>query len=165
MDLKEIIKNNKNYVQNIIKLITKENNEDLEQEVYIKIWKNADKYRDFGSFKSWVCTIAKNLSKDYLKSATRKADINSTSEDETINKITDTKQSPEEKTVAIFRRKRIKNAIDNLNPKLKEVIILYEIDGFQYEEISKKLNIPIGTVKSRLYNAKQILAEELKDLL
>lgn len=165
MDLKEIIKNNKNYVQNIIKLITKENNEDLEQEVYIKIWKNADKYRDFGSFKSWVCTIAKNLSKDYLKSATRKADINSTSEDETINKITDTKQSPEEKIVAIFRRKRIKNAIDNLKPKLKEVIILYEIDGFQYEEISKKLNIPIGTVKSRLYNAKQILAEELKDLL
>ncbi len=42
---------------------------------------------------------------------------------------------------------------------------MYEINGLSYDEISKKLDIPIGTVKSRLYNAKQILAEELSDLL
>lgn len=165
MNLKEIIDNNKEHVKNIIKLITKENNEDLEQEVYIKVWKNSDKYNECGSFKSWICTIAKNLSKDYLKSAKRKADINSTSDEIVLNTISDNKPTPETNVIRTFRKKRIKKAIDNLKPKFKEIIIMYEINGLSYDEISKKLNIPIGTVKSRLYNAKKILAEELEDLL
>lgn len=69
MDFKELIKNNQSNVRSIIRLITKETNEDLEQEVYVKVWKNADKYTEKGSFKSWINTIAKNVSKDYLKSA------------------------------------------------------------------------------------------------
>ena len=165
MNLKDIIDNNKEHVRNIIKLITKENNEDLEQEVYIKVWKNSDKYKEYGNFKSWICTIAKNLSKDYLKSATRKVSINSESEDEVINKIQDSKSTPEQNVVRTFRKKRIKKAIDNLKPKFKEIIIMYEINGLSYDEISNKLDIPIGTVKSRLYNAKKILAEELADLI
>lgn len=165
MNLKQIIDNNKEHVKNIIKLITKENNEDLEQEVYIKVWKNADNYKECGSFKSWICTIAKNISKDYLKSANRKRDINSTSDEQVVNKISDTKANPEQNVIRTFRKKRIKKAIDNLKPKFKEIIIMYEINGLSYDEISKKLNIPIGTVKSRLYNAKKILAEELADLL
>ena len=67
MDFKELIKKNQNNVKGIIKLITKEANEDLEQEVYIKAWKNSDKYIEQGNFKSWINTIAKNVSKDYLK--------------------------------------------------------------------------------------------------
>ena len=59
---------NKQNVKNIIRLITRQDNEDLEQEVYIKVWKNADKYEERGSFKSWINTVAKNVSKDYLKS-------------------------------------------------------------------------------------------------
>ena len=165
MNFKQIIDNNKEHVKNIIKLITKENNEDLEQEVYIKVWKNADNYKEFGSFKSWICTIAKNISKDYLKSANRKRDINSTSDEQVVNKISDTKANPEQNVIRTFRKKRIKKAIDNLKPKFKEIIIMYEINGLSYDEISKKLNIPIGTVKSRLYNAKKILAEDLADLL
>ena len=165
MNLKQIIDNNKEHVKNIIKLITKENNEDLEQEVYIKVWKNSNNYKECGSFKSWICTIAKNISKDYLKSANRKRDINSTSDEQVVNKISDTKANPEQNVIRTFRKKRIKKAIDNLKPKFKEIIIMYEINGLSYDEISKKLNIPIGTVKSRLYNAKKILAEELADLL
>jgi len=49
MDFKEIIKKNQTNVKNIIKLITKEENEDLEQEVYIKAWKNAERYKEQGS--------------------------------------------------------------------------------------------------------------------
>ena len=63
MDFKELIKSNQNNVRSIIRLITKETNEDLEQEVYVKVWKNADKYKEQGSFKSWINTIAKNVSK------------------------------------------------------------------------------------------------------
>ena len=58
MNFKQIIDNNKEHVKNIIKLITKENNEDLEQEVYIKVWKNSNNYKEYGSFKSWIGTIA-----------------------------------------------------------------------------------------------------------
>ena len=72
MDFKELIKSNQNNVRSIIKLITKETNEDLEQEVYVKVWKNADKYKEQGTLKSWINTIAKNVSKDYLKSAHKK---------------------------------------------------------------------------------------------
>ena len=165
MDFKQIIDTNKEYVRNIIKLITKESNEDIEQEVYIKAWKNSDKYTECGSFKCWICTIAKNLSKDYLKSTKYKIDVNSSSDDETLNKLNEKKEKPEQKTINKFRKKRIINAINSLKPKFKEIIIMYEINGLSYDEISKKLDIPIGTVKSRLYNAKQILAEELSDLL
>ena len=60
MNFNEIINANKQNIKNIIKLITKQENEDIEQEVYIKLWKNADKYEERGSLKSWVNTIAKN---------------------------------------------------------------------------------------------------------
>ena len=63
MNFNEIIKANKQNVKNIIRLITKQDNEDLEQEVYLKIWKNADKYQERGTMKSWINTVAKNVSK------------------------------------------------------------------------------------------------------
>lgn len=63
------------------------------------------------------------------------------------------------------RQKQIINAIDNLKPKFREVIMLCEIYGFTYEDASKKLDCPIGTVKSRIYNAQKELAEVLQDLL
>ena len=66
MDFKDIIENNKANVRNIIRLITKETNEDLEQEVFVRVWKNKDKYTEKGSLRSWINTVAKNISKDYL---------------------------------------------------------------------------------------------------
>ncbi|NLF83015.1 MAG: sigma-70 family RNA polymerase sigma factor, partial [Candidatus Gastranaerophilales bacterium] len=56
-------------------------------------------------------------------------------------------------------------AIENLKPKFKEVIILYDMKEMSYEEISAKLNCPVGTVKSRLFNARKQLQTELADLL
>ena len=96
MNFNEIINANKQNIKNIIKLITKQENEDIEQEVYIKLWKNAEKYEERGSLKSWVNTIAKNTSKDYLKSAVVKNEQNSTSDDIVLCNITDKKRSPED---------------------------------------------------------------------
>ena len=59
----------------------------------------------------------------------------------------------------------ISRAINNLKPKFKEVVMLYEIENQSYEEISQKLKCPIGTVKSRLYNAKKELATALQELM
>ena len=165
MNFNEIINANKQNIKNIIKLITKQENEDIEQEVYIKLWKNADKYEERGSFKSWVNTIAKNTSKDYLKSAVVKNEQNSTSDEFVLCSIKDKKRTPEDSVITSERQKRIITAIDALKPKLRETILLCEIYGYTYEEVAQKLNCPIGTIKSRIYNAKRELAEVLEDLL
>lgn len=165
MDFKELIKKNESNVKNIIRLITKEENPDLEQEVYIKVWKNSEKYKEQGSFKSWINTIAKNVSKDYLKSAYKKQEQNSTSDETVLNTIKDKKQTPELKLIQNERQKQIADAINSLKPKFKEVIILCEIQGYTYEECAQKLKCPLGTVKSRIYNAKKELAEKLEDLM
>ena len=165
MNFNEIIETNKNNIKNIIRLITKSENEDLEQEVYIKLWKNSDKYKEQGSMKSWIGTIAKNTSKDYLKSAMVRNEQNSTSDEFVITSIKDKKTTPEDRVLASERQKKIIKAIDSLKPKLRETIMLCEIYGFTYEEAAEKLNCPIGTIKSRIYNAKKELAEVLQDLL
>ena len=165
MNFNEIIETNKNNIKNIIRLITKSENEDLEQEVYIKLWKNSDKYKEQGSIKSWIGTIAKNTSKDYLKSAMVRNEQNSTSDEFVLTSIKDKKTTPEDRVLASERQKRIIKAIDSLKPKLRETIMLCEIYGFTYEEAAEKLNCPIGTIKSRIYNAKKELAEKLEDLL
>ena len=165
MDFKEIIKTNQNNVKSIIRLITKENNEDLEQEVYIKVWKNSEKYQEKGSFKSLINTIAKNVSKDYLKSVQKRNQDALTGDDDVFNSIKDKKVTPELRVINNDRQKIITTAIESLKPKFKGVIMLCEIYGYSYEETAFKLKCPLGTVKSRLYNAKKELTEKLKDLL
>lgn len=165
MNFNKVIEANKQNIKNIIRLITKEDNEDLEQEVYVKIWKNSEKYKEQGSVKSWISTITKNTSLDYLKSSYRKVFSTSTSDDLVMSNIKDKKSTPESNVVSLERQKRIVKAINQLKPKLKEVIMLCEINGYSYEECAKKLKCPIGTVKSRIYNAKKELALMLEDLM
>lgn len=165
MDFNKLISENKRNIQNIIKLVTKEHNEDLEQEVYLRVLKNADKYEEKGALKSWIATIAKNISKDYLKSSAYKVRETATSEDEDWVQIPDKRVTPELKLIKNERQQIIINAVNALKPKFKEVVLMCEIYGYSYDECAKKLNCPLGTVKSRLYNAKKELAEVLADLI
>ena len=161
MNFKEIIKNNQNNVRSIIRLITKETNEDLEQEVFVKVWKNSERYNEQGSFKSWINTIAKNVSKDYLKSVQKRNQDALTSDAEILNTIKDKKSTPELRVISNDRQRQITEAIDSLKPKFREVVMLCEIYGYTYEEAAFKLKCPVGTIKSRLYNAKKELALSL----
>ena len=165
MDLKKIITNNQNNVKHIIRLITKEENEDIEQEVYVRVWQETDSYEEQGKFIGWIGTIAKNFSKDYLKSSSKKMQDNSCQDEDKIHLIEDKSGNPEAALIRKERQKRIVKAINSLKPKLKEVIMMYEIEGLSYEDIAYTLNCPIGTVKSRLFNAKQELAKSLEDML
>ena len=165
MNFNDLINSNRQNVKNIIRLITKQDNEDLEQEVFIKAWKNSDKYEERGSFKSWICTVAKNVSKDYLKSASFRNMQNTTSDEVVLSIIPEKKETPDLRALAQERQARIIDAIEKLKPKLREVIMLCEINGYTYEEASKKLGCPLGTIKSRIFNAKKELAEKLQDLL
>ena len=165
MNFEDLIKTNKQNIKNIIRMITKQDNEDIEQEVYIKLWKNSDKYEERGSLKSWVNTIAKNTSKDYLKSAVVKNEQNCTADEDVLVNIRDRKKSPEDSIITTERQKKIIDAVEHLKPKFKEVIMMCEIYGYTYEEASAKLNCPIGTIKSRIFNAKKELALVLSDLM
>lgn len=164
-DFKQVVKENQSNVKSIIRLITKETNEDLEQEVYVKVWKNADKYKEQGSFKSWVSTIAKNVSKDYLKSVQKRNQDSLVADDEVLNTIKDKKSTPELRLITNDRQKRITDAINSLKPKFKEVVMLCEIYGYTYEDAADKIECPVGTIKFRLYNAKKELAVMLEDLI
>ena len=165
MKFEDIIKNNKQSIKNIVRLITKQDNEDVEQEVYIKLWKNSDKYEERGSLKSWINTIAKNTSKDFFKTSAAKREQNNTNDETTLFNVRDKKSTPEESALVSERQRQIINAIESLKPKLREAIMMCEIDGYSYEEAAKRANCPIGTIKSRIYNAKKELAEILSDLM
>ena len=145
--------------------MTGSENEDIEQEVYIRTWKNLDKYKEEGKFKSWINTITANLCRDYLKSSYfRHAKTSVTEEDELIQ-IKDEKPTIEDTFIKKQRQKRIMDAIDALKPKFREVIVMYEMQEMSYEEISEKLKCPIGTIRSRLFNARKELSVTLNDLL
>lgn len=165
MNFNEIINKNRANVKSIIRMISGEENEDLEQEVYLKVWKNSEKYKEKGSFKSWINTIAKNVSKDYLKSSVKKHEQLTQEDDTAFENLKDKNSSPELRVIKNERQERIVQAINKLKPKFKEVIIYSEIYGYTYEECAKKFHCPVGTVKSRIYNAKKELADKLQDLL
>lgn len=162
--MKQIIDTYKNNIKTIIKNITGTPNEDLEQEVYIKTWKNLDKYNEKGKFRQWISIITSNICKDYLKSSQTKITKNSLTIDENPNLISQ-KDDAENIFEKKQRRIRVSKAILSLKPKFREVIVMYEIDGMSYEEIGQKLNCPTGTVKSRIFKARQELFEILKDIL
>ena len=163
--MKSIIEQYKNNIRKIITNMTGSSNEDIEQEVYIRTWKNLDKYQETGKFKSWISTITANLCRDYMKSAYFRNSQNAVTEEDDLIQIKDEKEGIESELIRKQRQKQIMEAIDSLKPKFREVIVMYEMQEMSYEEISEKLNCPIGTIRSRLFNARKELSELLKDLI
>ncbi len=157
--MREIIEEYKCRVRKIIRNFTGAHNEDIEQEVYIKTWKNLAKYNEQNKFKQWICAITSNVCKDYLKSASCKAEKNTIYDTETLDNIADNKQ--ENILDSNERQKIILKEINKLPSKFKKVIIYYELEEKSYEEISVILNVPVGTIKSRLHKAREILREKL----
>ena len=162
--MKDIINKHSFKIRQIIKNFTGEYNEDIEQEVYIKTYKNLEKYSEQNKFSQWICTIAANLCRDYLRSSKFKIQNQSTSDDEVLNNIS-YKKTPEVTYSQKERQKIILKEINSLPKKMKEVIVLYEFEDYSYEKIAQKLKIPEGTVKSRINNARKILKEKLSFLM
>lgn len=162
--MKEIINKNRQKIRQIIKKFTGYQNEDLEQEVYIKTFLHLNKYIEKNKFSQWIGTITANICRDYLKSSYFKNQNNSTNDEYTLDSIK-SNQNPEKELTSKERQKIILKEINALPKKMKKVIILYEFEDYSYEKISEKLKIPQGTVKSRINNARKILKEKLSFLL
>ena len=127
--MKDIITKHSYKIKQIIKNFTGDYNEDLEQEVYIKTYKSLNKYDEQNKFSQWICTIAANLCRDYLRSSKFKNSKNTTSEEEIINNIAQ-KTTPEHEFSLKERQKIVLKAINELPKKLKETIVLYEIEDY-----------------------------------
>jgi len=147
-------------IRAVIKKLTGSYDEDLEQEAYLKIWQNREKYHEDGKQKSWVGKVTANFVRDYFKSRFFRDSQNLTTGVEKIG----LRPKHEERIDAKKRQKIILKAVDDLPLKLRKVVILYEFEEMSYTEIANKINVPIGTVKSRLSAARKELAEKLKFL-
>ncbi len=161
--MKEIIAEYGGLIRSVIKKITGSYNEDIEQEVYIKTWKNMENYQEQGKFSSWLSTLTANVCRDYFKSKQHVMESKQVSGEEILDKVK-VGGRQEEVIDAKKRQKIILKAVDDLPRKLRQVVILFEFEEKSYEEISKKLGLPVGTIKSRLFNARKILSEKLKFL-
>ena len=164
--MKEFILKNRRNIKAIIRNITGQENEDLEQEVYIKVWRqtNVNNDQKITRLSQWVNKVTSNTCKDCLKSKQYKTQQMKIEDETAVNEIKDSK-TPEKILNSKQRQKMILKAIERLPNKQKEVIILYEFEQKSYEEISKIVGVPVGTVKSRLFCAREILKDELSELI
>jgi len=140
--------------------------EDLVQETFLRVYKNKHYYKEIAKFSTWVYTIAGNLAKTELRRRKRRKifSVSNFVNEERDYDIPDTANNPEREVDGFIKDDIIQKAIEKLPAKFKEVILLRDVQGFAYEEISQILNIPLGTVKSRVNRGRLKLQEDLKFL-
>lgn len=139
--------------------------QDVCQETFNKAFVNIHHYNYNFRFSTWLYNIATNTAIDYIRK--RKKDIEnsvSSSEKQDItNVLTGAKDNPEEKLIGSQETEHVMSVIDKLPKIYREVIRLYAVEEYAYEEIAKELDIPLSSVKVRLNRAKNMLAEKLTD--
>ncbi len=140
--------------------------EDIVQETFLRLYKNKHYYKEIAKFSTWIYTIAGNLAKTELRKKKRRKlfSIHQFMQTEKDYDIPDESHSPETEANTVITDNLIQRAIQKLSPKFKQVILLRDVQGFSYEEISEIVGIPLGTVKSRVNRARLKLQEYLKDL-
>jgi RNA polymerase sigma-70 factor (ECF subfamily) len=140
--------------------------EDLVQETFLRVYKNKHYYKEIAKFSTWIYTIAGNLAKTELRRRKRRRlfSVSNFVNEERDFDIPDTDNNPESAVDGSLKDDIIQKAIEKLPAKFKEVILLRDVQGFAYEEISQILSIPLGTVKSRVNRGRLKLQEDLKFL-
>lgn len=142
-----------------------EHSEDIVQETFIRLYEKKHYYKEIAKFSTWIYTIARNLANTELRKKSR-AKIMYLSQIGNQKKDYDLKSSDPELNTNIeneFLMKEIHAAIDKLPENYKSVIILRDIQGLDYEQISNIIGVPLGTVKSRINRARLQLQVDLMD--
>ncbi len=137
---------------------SKEDSEDIAQQTFLKVWQQISTFRGDSAFFTWVYRIAINLAKNYVaSSAYKKQRMNTSIEDGEIEI-----RSYEGSELSLIHEesmKDIKNFINTLPESLKTAFTLREHDGLSYEEISQITETPIGTVRSRIFRAREAVVD------
>ena len=135
-----------------------EDSEDLTQMTFLKVWQQITTFRGDSAFFTWVYRIAINLAKNYVSSANfKKQKINTSIEDADI----EIKSFDNTELSLIHEQSlhEIRYFIDSLPESLRTAFTLREHDGLSYEEIGEITNTPIGTVRSRIFRARESILE------
>lgn len=132
--------------------------EDLTQEIFLKLYTSLNKYTLGSNFKLWLYRLAKNHIIDWYR---KKKYINSKMEEMEKDILLESFQDSLKDSVEELKSK-VRKAIESLDIQFKLPIILRDLQGLSYEEISNILDIPVGTVKSRINRGRLLLSEILR---
>lgn len=144
--------------------------EDVAQEAFIKAYRALPNFRGDSAFYTWLYRIAINTAKNWLVAQGRRAPTSTESEIEDAENFESAGGLREVATPdAVLASRQIgeavNRAIERLPEDLRTAIVLREIEGLSYEEIAGSMNCPIGTVRSRIFRAREAIAAELQPLI
>jgi RNA polymerase sigma-70 factor (ECF subfamily) len=146
--------------------------EDIAQETFIRAYRALHQFRGDAQFYTWLYRIAVNTAKKFLMELKREPIISESylaNEDEDETSWQKNEPSSDETPETVLAAKEIaavvNAAMDELAEDLKEAIVLREIEGLSYEEISVAMDCPIGTVRSRIFRAREAISAKIKPLL
>ena len=144
--------------------------EDVAQESFIKAYRALPQFRGESAFYTWLYRIAINTARNWLAQNKRRPSAPSayeSEEGETFNEtdnLTDS-SNPESEMASRQIAETVNKAMNDLPEELRNAIVMREIDGMSYEDIAQSMNCPIGTVRSRIFRAREAIAIRLKPLL
>lgn len=144
--------------------------EDLVQESFIKAYRSISNFRGDSTFYTWLYKIGLNTARNHLFENKHRPQIDSSIEVEDAENFSSAldlhnAETPETELINKQIAKTVNDSIEALPTELRAAISMREIDGLSYQEISQIMNCPIGTTRSRIFRARDIISERLKPLL
>ena len=136
--------------------------EDVVQDTLIKLYTHASYYKNVAKFSTWIFTIAKNNALTELRKNKRKRTESLWTEDGNPLDINSKEQSLDQKTHNEFAINQLNRFLDEIPENFRMAVVLRDFQELSYDEISKILEIPIGTIKSRINRGRIQLAEKMK---
>lgn len=141
--------------------------EDVAQETFIKAYRALPQFRGDSNFYTWLYRIAINSARNWQVANGRRPLLLNEYQNEdgetfsALDTLTDI-NTPESELVSRQVARAVKTAINELAPELRTAILLREIEGLSYEDIAQTMDCPIGTVRSRIFRAREAIAEKLR---
>ncbi len=143
--------------------------QDVAQDTFIRAYRAIKNFRGDAQFSTWLHTIAVNTAKNHLAANNRRPpgediDVEDAEQFESGLRLRDT-DTPERELMRQQLEQTVVTAVEALPPELREAITLREVDGLSYEEIAERMNCPIGTVRSRIFRAREAIDARMRPLL
>tara|TARA_Y100000768_G_scaffold368209_1_gene331954 strand:- start:241 stop:798 length:558 start_codon:yes stop_codon:yes gene_type:complete len=137
--------------------------EEVAQESFIRAYKSLPNFRFDSKFYSWLHRIAVNCSLNYINSKEKTKEKETITENIGLNDTRASEDNPDDYYDLEELSNKMNKVFESLSSDLKDIVIMSDIEGLSYEEISHKINIPIGTVRSRLHRARDLMVRVIKE--